>query len=115
MKKRFDVPTTFIITGIIQMVFLVLYAIVLFLIFFIPILKNMYSEFIYIHFQFAMTLALVPVMPICLIWNSVALIYARDENGKGEKEGRKWLYIILSALFMLVAWVAYIGVWITFT
>jgi hypothetical protein len=54
-------------------------------------------------------------MPICFICNIVALISARDENGKGEKEGGKWLYIILSAFAMLIAWFAYIGVWITFT
>jgi hypothetical protein len=54
-------------------------------------------------------------MPVCLIWNTLALCYVLDISQKREKEGRKWLYVILSSLIMLVAWVIYIGVWISLT
>jgi len=109
MKKEFNIKKIFVITGVIQAVFLTLYAVALFLIPFMPILPP------HIHFQFAAVLSVIPVMPVCLIWNTFALSYALDISGKREKEGRKWLYVILSALIMLVAWLIYIGVWISLT
>lgn len=109
MKKEFNIKNTFIITGIIQALFLALYAIALLLIPFMPTLPPQ------IHFQFAATLSVIPVMPVCLIWNTLALCYVLDISQKREKEGRKWLYVILSSLIMLVAWVIYIGVWISLT
>ena len=67
MKKEFNIKNTFIITGIIQALFLALYAIALLLIPFMPTLPPQ------IHFQFAATLSVIPVMPVCLIWNTLAL------------------------------------------
>lgn len=98
MKKRFDIPTTFVVTGIIQAIFFILYlAAGLYVIFATQLERNV-LDFFGAH------MALVPVMPICFCCNVIALISSRYKNGKSEKEGRKWLYIILSAVAMSVAW-----------
>jgi hypothetical protein len=54
-------------------------------------------------------------MPICFSMNFSELTYARGENGKGKKEAAKWLYVILSALIMLVAWIIYGALWVSIT
>ena len=98
MKKRFDVPTTFIITGIIQAIFFILYlATGLYVIFATQLDRNV-LDFFGAH------MALIPVIPICFCCNVIALISSRYKNGKSEKKGGKWLYIILSAVVMSVAW-----------
>lgn len=98
MKKRFDVPTTFIITGIIQAIFFILYLASGLYVSFAPRLERDIVDFFGAH------MALIPVIPVCFGCNVIALISSRYINGKSEKEGRKWLYIILSAVAMSVAW-----------
>ena len=98
MKKRFDVPTTFIITGIIQAIFFILYLAAGLYVIFAPELDRNVFDF------FGASMALIPVIPVCFGCNVIALISSRYINGKSEKEGRKWLYIILSAVAMSVAW-----------
>ncbi len=98
MKKRFDVPTTFIITGIIQAVFFLLYLAAGIYVIFAPELDRNVFDF------FGASMALIPVIPVCFGCNVIALISSRYINGKSEKEGGKWLYIILSAVVMSVAW-----------
>ena len=98
MKKRFDVPTTFIITGIIQAIFFILYLVAGLYVIFATQLDRNVLDFFGAH------MALIPVIPICFCCNVIALISSRYKNGKSEKEGGKWLYIILSAVVMSVAW-----------
>ena len=101
-KKRYNVKKTFIVTGIIQAVVALLYSVPgIYVIFSPEITRDVLDAFGYLLVLLSF---IIPVMPICFICNAVALISARDENGKGEKEGRKWLYIILSALVMIAAW-----------
>lgn len=106
MKKRFDIPTTFVVTGIIQAAFLLAYALSLL---FIRYFQNDFNLII------SCLLIIAPVMPICFSMNFSELTYARGENGKGKKEAAKWLYVILSALIMLVAWIIYGALWVSIT
>ncbi len=106
-KKRYNVKKTFIVTGIIQAVVALLYSVPgIYAIFSPQITRDILDAFGYLLVLLSI---IIPVMPICFICNVVALISARDENGKGEKEGRKWLYIILSALIMTIAWFLGLG------
>lgn len=98
MKKEFNVKTTFIVTGIIQAIFFILYLASGLYVSFAPRLERDIVDFFGAH------MALIPVIPICFCCNVIALISSRYINGKSEKEGRKWLYIILSAMAMSVAW-----------
>ena len=102
-KKRYNVKKTFIITGIIQAIFFLLYLASGLYVIFAPNLDREVLDF------FGALMTIIPVMPVCFICNIVALISARDENGKGEKEGIKWLYIILSALAISIAWLFGVG------
>lgn len=100
--KKIQRQKTFIVTGIIQAVVALLYSVPgIYAIFSPEITRDVLDAFGYLLVLLSF---IIPVMPICFICNAVALISARDENGKGEKEGRKWLYIILSALVMITAW-----------
>ena len=102
-KKRYNIQKTFIVTGMIQAVFALIYCVPgIYAIFSPQIARDVLDAFGYL---FVLLSVIIPVMPICFICNVVALISARDENGKGEKEGRKWLYIISSALIMIIAWI----------
>ena len=87
MKKKFNVPKTFIITGIVQAAFLLFYALSLL---FISYFENDFNLLI------SCLLMITPVMPICFSMNFIALIYACYENK--QKYVAKWLYIILTAL-----------------
>jgi hypothetical protein len=98
MKKRYYIPKTFIITGTIQAIFFLLYLAAGIYVIFAPELNRNVLDFFGAH------MALIPVIPICFCCNVIALISSRYKNGKSEKEGGKWLYIILSAVVMSVAW-----------
>jgi hypothetical protein len=105
-KKRYNVKKTFIVTGIIQGVFAIIYLMPWVYVAYSPqITRDVLDAF---GFLFVLSV-IFPVMPVCFICNIVALISARDENGKGEKEGIKWLYIILSALAISIAWLFGLG------
>ena len=99
MKKKFNVPKTFITTGIIQAVFFLLYLASGLYTVFVPNLDREVLDF------FGALMTIIPVMPVCFICNVNALISAHNENGKCEKKVGKWLYIILSAVAMSVAWI----------
>ena len=99
MKKRYDIPKTFIITGIIQAIFFILYLASGLYVIFSPNLEREVLDF------FGALMTIIPVMPVCFICNVNALISAHNENGKCEKKVGKWLYIILSAVAMSVAWI----------
>ena len=102
MKKKFNVKKTFIVTGIIQAVVALLYSVPgIYAIFSPEITRDVLDAFGYLLVLLSF---IIPVMPICFCCNVIALISSRYINGKSEKEGRKWLYIILSALVMIAAW-----------
>ena len=103
MKKKFNVPKTFIITGIIQAVSLLLYLASGIYVMFALKLDHLVLDRRVVDF-FGAFMSLIPIMPVCLGCNVIALISSRYKNGKSESDGRKWLYIILSAVAMSVAW-----------
>ena len=100
MKKKFNVKTTFIVTGIIQACFLLLY--------FVPLISSyfLWSQGLSVGLEIWIIVRnffLIPVAPICLIVNFISLIFSRKETSNLEK--LEYMGLFLSEiLFMSIAW-----------
>ena len=100
MKKKFNLKTTLIVTGIIQACFLLFYL--------VPVIYScfLWSQGLGVSLEIWMLVRnffLIPVAPICLIVNFISLIFSKKETSKLEKQ--KYIRLFLSEIFfMSIAW-----------
>ena len=110
MKKKFDAKKTFIVTGIIQAVFLLLYL--------VPIIyaSFLWSQGLGVSLEIWMLVRnffLIPVAPICLIVNFISLIFSRKETSKLEK--MQYIGLFFSEIFFMgIAWFFLWGLFVAY-